>query len=139
VHASSSGGTQAGLVAGCTLFGLPTRVIGVSPDDPGPSIAAKIRTIVAGSGGLLGLDGDAFAAARPIVVDDQFIGEGYGIASPASIEAQHLAARTEALFVDHAYTAKALAAMLAWVRAGRFRDTDTVLFWHTGGQAGLLA
>ncbi len=139
VHASSSGGTQAGLVAGCTLYGLPTRVIGVSPDDPGASIAAKVRTIVAGSGGLLGLDGDAFAAARPIVVDDQFIGDGYGIASPASIEAQRLAARTEALFVDHAYTAKALAAMLAWVRAGRFRDTETVLFWHTGGQAGLLA
>ena len=28
VHATSSGGTQAGLVAGCTLHGLPTRVLG---------------------------------------------------------------------------------------------------------------
>ena len=28
VHASSSGGTQAGLIAGCRLAGLPTRVVG---------------------------------------------------------------------------------------------------------------
>jgi 1-aminocyclopropane-1-carboxylate deaminase/D-cysteine desulfhydrase-like pyridoxal-dependent ACC family enzyme len=139
VHASSSGGTQAGLVAGCTLYGLPTRVIGVSPDDPAPSIQSKIRTIIAGAGTLLGLEGDAFAAACPIVVEDGYIGEGYGIPSAESTEAQRLVARTEALFVDHAYTAKALAAMIAWVRGGRFRDSETVLFWHTGGQAGLLA
>ncbi len=139
VHASSSGGTQAGIVAGCTLYGLSTRVIGVSADDPAVSIQSKIRTIVAGAGALLELDGEAFADARPIVVDDGFIGDGYGMASPESIEAQRLVARTEALFVDHAYTAKALAAVIAGVRAGRFQDTETVLFWHTGGQAGLLA
>jgi 1-aminocyclopropane-1-carboxylate deaminase/D-cysteine desulfhydrase-like pyridoxal-dependent ACC family enzyme len=139
VHASSSGGTQAGLLAGCTLYGLQTRVIGVSPDDPAPAIQSKIRTIVAGAGTLLGLDVDAFAAARPIVVDDGFIGDGYGVASAESAEAQRLVARTEALFVDHAYTAKALGALIAWVRGGRFRDSETVLFWHTGGQAALLA
>ena len=33
VHAGSSGGTQAGLVAGVARFGLPTRVIAVSADD----------------------------------------------------------------------------------------------------------
>jgi L-cysteate sulfo-lyase len=139
VHASSSGGTQAGIVAGCTLWGLSTRVIGVSADDPAASIQATIRSIIAGTGALVGLDGEAFADARPIVVDDGFIGDGYGVPSPASTEAQRLAARTEALFVDHAYTAKALGALIAAVRAGRFRDNESVLFWHTGGQAGLLA
>src|SRR5687768_9480720 len=34
IHACSSGGTQAGLLAGCALHGLRTRVIGVSADDP---------------------------------------------------------------------------------------------------------
>jgi 1-aminocyclopropane-1-carboxylate deaminase/D-cysteine desulfhydrase-like pyridoxal-dependent ACC family enzyme len=139
VHASSSGGTQAGLVAGCTLYGIPTRVIGVSADDPTASIEAKIRSIVGGIGTMLGLDGTAFAAAHPITVDDRFIGEGYGVPTPASIEAQRLAARTEALFVDHTYTAKALGAIITWVRASRFQDAETVLFWHTGGQAGLFA
>src|SRR5262249_3439914 len=37
VHSTSSGGTQAGLVAGCRLLGLPTRVIGVSADDSAAS------------------------------------------------------------------------------------------------------
>src|SRR4029077_9107452 len=37
---ASSGGTQAGVIAGCRLHDLKTRVIGVSADDPAPSIAA---------------------------------------------------------------------------------------------------
>jgi 1-aminocyclopropane-1-carboxylate deaminase/D-cysteine desulfhydrase-like pyridoxal-dependent ACC family enzyme len=139
VHAASSGGTQAGLVAGCTLHNIPTRVIGVSADDPAASIANTIHGIIAGMGSLLGIDGDQLAAARPITVDDTHVGDGYGVPSPASREAQQLAARTEALFVDHTYTAKALAALIASVRAKTFRDDETILFWHTGGQTGLFA
>jgi D-cysteine desulfhydrase family pyridoxal phosphate-dependent enzyme len=139
VHASSSGGTQAGLVAGCTLLGLPTRVIGVSPDDPSADIGAKVREIIVGMGALLGLDGEELAAARPIVLDDTHVGEGYGIPSAESLETQKLAARTEAIFVDNTYTAKALAALITDVRAGKFRDNETILFWHTGGQAGIFA
>ena len=37
VHSTSSGGTQAGLIAGAALLGLPTRIIGVSADDPPPT------------------------------------------------------------------------------------------------------
>lgn len=138
VHASSSGGTQAGLVAGCALYGLPTRVIGVSADDPASHIADKVRDIVAGIGELVSANVE-FAAATAVVVDDGFVGEGYGIPTDASREAQRLLARNEAIFVDHTYTAKALAAMIAYIRAGRFRDDETVLFWHTGGQVGLFA
>jgi len=139
VHAASSGGTQAGLVAGCALYGLSTRVIGVSADDPAAEIATKVRDIVRGVGDLLGVDGEAFAKVHAIEVDDQQVGDGYGIPTEASREAQRLAARNEALFVDHTYTAKALASLNARVREGQFRDDDTILFWHTGGQVGLFA
>ena len=140
VHACSSGGTQAGLVAGTIIHGIPTRVIGVSADDPAQEIELTIRRILAGVAALLGAgDADAFANARPIRVDDGFVGGGYGVATAASREAQTLAARTEALFVDHTYTGKALAAVIAGVREGRFADGETVVFWHTGGQLGLFA
>jgi 1-aminocyclopropane-1-carboxylate deaminase/D-cysteine desulfhydrase-like pyridoxal-dependent ACC family enzyme len=139
VHAASSGGTQAGIVAGCALHGLSTRVIGVSADDPAADVALKVRDIVRGVGDLLGVDGEALASVHPIEVDDQQVGDGYGIPSEASREAQRLAARNEALFVDNTYTAKALASMIARVRAGGFRDDETILFWHTGGQVGLFA
>jgi 1-aminocyclopropane-1-carboxylate deaminase/D-cysteine desulfhydrase-like pyridoxal-dependent ACC family enzyme len=139
VHASSSGGTQAGLTAGCALHRMPTRVIGISADDPAASIEATVRQIIAGLGTMLGEDGAELARSVHVTTDDTFVGEGYGVASPASHEAQSLAARTEALFVDHTYSAKALAALAAYVRSGTFRADDTIVFWHTGGQVGLFA
>jgi 1-aminocyclopropane-1-carboxylate deaminase/D-cysteine desulfhydrase-like pyridoxal-dependent ACC family enzyme len=61
------------------------------------------------------------------------------VPTPESIEAQALAAQTEALFLDHTYTAKAFGAFIAYVREGRFDTDESVLFWHTGGQVGLFA
>jgi len=138
-HSTSSGGTQAGLVAGCSLYGLPTRVVGISADETVAGIRATVSAIVTGIGGLLGVDGAALAAARPIEADDRFVGSGYGVPSDGSRDAQDLLARTEALVVDHTYTAKALAGMIGWIREGRFRQDETILFWHTGGQVGIFA
>ena len=139
VHATSSGGTQAGLVAGCALHGLPTRVLGISADDPADAIRGTVRAVIAGMGGLLGVGGAELADARAIEVDDGHVGGGYGVPSEASREAVDLMARHEALFVDHTYTAKALAGLIHHVRRGSFAAGETVLFWHTGGQVGLFA
>lgn len=139
IHASSSGGTQAGLVAGCLLRDLRTRVIGVSADDPSHAIASHVKSIIEGIGSLVGVPGDLLASRTTIEVDDAFVGEGYGIPTEASRAAQSIAAQTEALFVDNTYTAKAFAALVASVRAGRFGADQTILFWHTGGQVGLFA
>jgi len=139
VHSTSSGGTQAGLVAGCALHGLRTRVLGISADDPEASIRGTVRDVIAGMGGLLGVDGDELAAAREIEIDVRHVGDGYGVPSAASREAADLLARHEAIFVDHTYTAKALAGLVYHVRRGTFTADQTVLFWHTGGQVGLFA
>jgi 1-aminocyclopropane-1-carboxylate deaminase/D-cysteine desulfhydrase-like pyridoxal-dependent ACC family enzyme len=139
VHATSSGGTQAGIVAGCALHGLSTRVIGVSADDPAADVERTVRSIIAGMSEPLGESLEDVARQVSVEVDDTFVGGGYGVPTPASTEAQQLAARTEAIFVDHTYTAKAFAALIAYVRNGRIAPDATVLFWHTGGQVGLFA
>lgn len=139
VHATSSGGTQAGLLAGCALFGLRTEVIGISADDPVDGIGRVVTGIGSGIEALLGLADGALGVAERFSADASCIGEGYGIPSDASREAQRLAARTEALLTDHWYTAKALAGLIAHARAGRFADGQVVMFWHTGGQVGLFA
>jgi 1-aminocyclopropane-1-carboxylate deaminase/D-cysteine desulfhydrase-like pyridoxal-dependent ACC family enzyme len=139
VHSTSSGGTQAGLVAGCRLLGLSTRIVGVSADDPAAAIQAEVRMIVHGVGELLRLGEQALAGGTAIEIDDRFVGEGYGVPTPASREAIDLAARTEALFLDPTYTGKAMAALIAYVRKQRFKEGQTVVFWHTGGQVGLFA
>src|SRR5438093_3177714 len=139
VHSTSSGGTQAGMVSACRLLGLTTRVVGISADDPAAAIQAQVRTIVDGVGPLVGVEADALARGTPIEIDDRFVGEGYGIPTAASREALELAARTEALFLDPTYTAKAMAGLIAYVRQQRLKEGQTVLFWHTGGQVGLFA
>jgi 1-aminocyclopropane-1-carboxylate deaminase/D-cysteine desulfhydrase-like pyridoxal-dependent ACC family enzyme len=138
VHASSSGGTQAGLVAGCHLAGIDTRVVGISADEPSASLERDIRAILTGLAPLLGFPPARFDDVE-VLVDDRFVGGGYGVPTPRSDEALALAARTEALFLDATYTAKAMAGVIDRVRAGRFAADATVLFWHTGGQVGLFA
>ena len=137
VHATSSGGTQAGLVAGCRLHGISVRVIGISADDPSAAIEAEVRRILAGLEHLAGVEAGTLANGQ-IEVDDRFVGGGYGKPTPAAIEARDLAARREALFLDTTYTAKAMAGLIARARAGEF-DGATVVFWHTGGHVGLFA
>ena len=136
VVATSSGGTQAGLIAGCALHGLATRVIGVSADDPGAVIDAEIRRILTGLATLLGLPAERFADAA-IEIDDTRVGAGYGIATPESTAAIELCARSEALFLDPTYTGKAMAAQIAALRDGSIRGVT--VFWHTGGQVALFA
>jgi 1-aminocyclopropane-1-carboxylate deaminase/D-cysteine desulfhydrase-like pyridoxal-dependent ACC family enzyme len=138
VHSTSSAGTQAGLVSGCRLLGWRTRVIGVSADDPVASIHQQVAVLIDGIGELLGAR-EAVEEGTAIEVDDAFVGEGYGKPTAASTEAIELTARTEGLFLDPTYTAKAMAALIAYIRAGRFSKSQTILFWHTGGQVGLFA
>ena len=139
VHASSSGGTQAGLVAGCRLLGLSTRVIGVSADAPAHELQATVRALVSGIADLIDVDPAKLSRGTAIEVDDRFVGAGYGIPTDESREAIALAARYEAIFLDPTYTAKAMAALIAYVRQQKFVAGQTVLFWHTGGQVGLFA
>ena len=133
-HSSSSGGTQAGIVSGLQLFGLnDVKDIGVSPDDSSESIGGEVSRVIRGVGELLGAELDDRAT-----VLDEFTGEGYGIPSPAGEEALAMLARAEGIVLDPVYTAKAMAALIDWVRAGKLGRNDNVLFWHTGGQLALF-
>src|SRR5437773_342904 len=76
VHATSSGGTQAGLLAGGALLDLPTRVLGISADDPAPVLADVVAALVAGIDAALGSGGRLRASVPRADVDDTFVGGG---------------------------------------------------------------
>jgi D-cysteine desulfhydrase family pyridoxal phosphate-dependent enzyme len=139
IHSTSSGGTQAGLVAGCRLLDLSTRVLGISADDSAASLQSQVEAIIGGIADLADLDPASLSRGTAIEVDDSFVGGGYGIPTAASREALQLAARTDAIFLDPTYTAKAMAGLIAYVRWQKFKPNERVLFWHTGGQVGLFA
>jgi 1-aminocyclopropane-1-carboxylate deaminase/D-cysteine desulfhydrase-like pyridoxal-dependent ACC family enzyme len=130
-HASTSGGTQAGLIAGCRLAGADnTNIVGVSPDDPAEEIAGRVAEIVNGVYELLQTPPEP----AQITVLDEFIGAGYGVETAAGRAALELTARTEGVMLDPVYTAKAMAALFDWIKCGKLSADDNVLFWHTGGQ-----
>ncbi|MCI0391766.1 MAG: D-cysteine desulfhydrase family protein [Acidobacteria bacterium] len=136
-HSSSSGGTQAGLVAGDQLFNLANKqVIGVSPDDSSASISAEVIKIVRGVGEMLELPPGSFN--ENVTVLDEYIGVGYGIDTPESQAAIELLARIEGVLLDPVYTAKAMAGLIDWIKCGKLNEDETVLFWHTGGQLAMF-
>ena len=139
IHASSSGGTQAGLIAGCALLGMKTRVIGISADEAAASLGGTVSGLLDGMAARIGARRDTIDGRREIDVDDTEVGAGYGVPTAASTEATELMARREGILLDPVYTAKAAAGLVARLRARAFAAGETVLFWHTGGQPGYFA
>ena len=136
ITATGSGGTQAGLTLGAALHRLPASVWGVNVCDDEQYFLGKVR---ADAADWRSRYPDSPAVAVEPRVLDGYVGEGYGIASD---EVFHLIAelsRLEGLVLDPVYTGRALAGLLDRVRTGAYREDETVLFWHTGGVAGLFA
>ena len=125
VVAVGSGGTMAGLVAGLGS----DRVLGVDVgalSDP----VATVTSLVAGMPGVPPPD--------ELWVDAGQVGEGYDTPPATAREALLLAARTEGVFLDPIYTARALAGLAAAVVSGRVARTDVTVFLHSGGLPGLF-
>jgi 1-aminocyclopropane-1-carboxylate deaminase/D-cysteine desulfhydrase-like pyridoxal-dependent ACC family enzyme len=77
--------------------------------------------------------------AEEIVVNDDFLGKGYGVLGEPEKEAIRLFATFEGLLLDPVYTGRAAAGMIRLIREGYFRNDQTILFWHTGGVPALFA
>ena len=84
----------------------------------------------------LGADGVPLSR---ILVDDGYVGEGYGIPAESTLEAIRLTAQQEGVLLDPVYSAKGMAGLTGMVRQGVFKPTDNVLFLHTGGATALFA
>lgn len=138
VHATSTGGTQAGLLAGLRLAGLTTRVLGVNVYTP--DTAGLVATVGRLTGEVLArIVPGMTAGAGAVEVEDGHLGEGYGIPTAGMVEAVELVARTEGILLDPVYSGKAMAGLLALVRRGAFAEDDDLVFVHTGGTAALSA
>ncbi|PKQ09016.1 MAG: D-cysteine desulfhydrase [Alphaproteobacteria bacterium HGW-Alphaproteobacteria-12] len=137
VHASSSGGTQAGLIAGAQLRegGPGIHGINVYRADNDEMVAA-IHSLACETAALL--DAPAPAADR-IKLDGGYLGDGYGVPTADMREAVELVARTEGVLLDPVYTGKGMAGFIAGVLSGRYADKEAAIFLHTGGMPGLFA
>jgi D-cysteine desulfhydrase len=130
VHASASGGTQAGLHAAHRLLSPATAaaaVTGVAVADPPGELADQVARL---AGEVAGLLGGPPPGDRPSVLGG-FRGEAYGVSSPGGASALRLLLRTEGVLTDPVYTAKALHAVVE--RGAGLAEGRPIVFWHTGG------
>ncbi len=130
IHATTSGGTHAGLVLGRALHGRGPQPIGIDAGLVLPDPAHDLALLATDAAALVGFD-HRFEASQ-IMVELGYSGPSYGAVTEPAVAAIKLLARTEAIVADPVYSGKALAALVDQARAGRF-DGRPVVFWHTGG------
>jgi D-cysteine desulfhydrase family pyridoxal phosphate-dependent enzyme len=140
VFASSSGGTQAGLMVGARIFGLKPELSAVRIDkaaDEGIDFAERVLVLANETAGLVG-QSRGFTA-EDVILRLEFTGGGYGVVGDLERRAIALLARTEGILVDPVYTGRALGALISMVEAGEAGAGESLVFWHTGGTPALFA
>ncbi len=137
ILASSSGGTQAGLVAGARLLGYSGKILGISVDLPAAELRVKVARLASEVCVLLGRATDV--REEEILVEDRFAAPGYAVVTDLERKAINAFARQEGILLDPVYTGRAAGGMLALASEGRFRSDEKVLFWHTGGTPAMFA
>jgi D-cysteine desulfhydrase/L-cysteate sulfo-lyase len=136
VHASSSGGTQAGLIVGRSLAGAGPRVEGINVYRPDhDAMAAGIAMLAADTAAKLGLD----RQLDDVILHGGVLGAAYGLPTPEMRDAVYLLARIEGILLDPVYTGKAMVGLLHLIRTQAIAPDETIVFLHTGGAPGIFA
>jgi D-cysteine desulfhydrase len=131
--------TQAGLVAGAVRRAAPHHVVGVTVSRPASECVRRVACLATGALRLLAEEcsGEEYGGAPmsvgedDVLVVDGYLGPGYGLHSNAGRMAARLLARTEGVFLDPVFGAKAMAALLDHAHEGRLEGP--VVFLVTGG------
>ena len=137
VFASSSGGTQAGLVIGARHYGYTGKLLGISIEFSSSVFSNQIAQLANQAAELL--ECDCSVTSDDILINDQYCLAGYGVITAAEIEAISFFARHGGILLDPVYTGRAAAGLLDLIRNGYFKPSDKILFWHTGGTPALFA
>ncbi len=136
VLATGSSGTHAGMLAGLHAAGVDIPVMGISVRQPKDKQIAAVHKLAVSTAALLT---DRPLGVEKVIVDDGYVGAGYGQPTEGTLDAIKLIARREGLLFDPVYSAKGLAGMIGLIGQNYFGKDQNVVFLHTGGAAALFA
>ena len=136
IYTASVGGTQAGLVLGTKTLALKMKPFGIAPIRWEGKLE---RLCTAANSAAEFLELDTSVTDADIQNTDDYIGEAYGYLTPECIDALKLVVKTEGIFLDPVYTAKAMACLIDHIQQGKLGRDDTVIFLHTGGTPAIFA
>jgi 1-aminocyclopropane-1-carboxylate deaminase/D-cysteine desulfhydrase-like pyridoxal-dependent ACC family enzyme len=133
VHATSSGGTQAGLMIGMAEASAADSVLGINVYDPDHDAMEEcVRSLaraVCDFGAAVDTD-----TLQP-EIDHRHLGSGYGQPTSDTTEGIRQLAELEGILVDPVYSGKALGGLIQRIRGGEESMNSNVIFVHTGGVA----
>lgn len=132
---SGSGATHSGFLFGMRALGSQIPVTGYCVRRAAELQKPRIESRCAEIAELLKIDNPV--TPDDVVVNDRFLGPGYGQINLPTANAIRLAARNEALILDPVYTGKCMAGALNL--AGTMGESQNVLFIHTGGGPAIFA
>lgn len=135
VVATGSAGTQAGLLAGLMLAGLDIPVLGITVSRPAVQQQQLVLQLLQQVLPLIGLD--PAQAQGKVHANGDYYGAGYGITTPATVNALLQTARAEGILLDPVYTGKAMAGLMDLCQRGIIEQGSRQLFVHTGGSPAL--
>jgi len=136
VLATGSAGTHAGMLAGLHAAGSTISVMGISVRQPKDKQIAAVHKLAVLTAAQLT---DTPLGVEKVIVDDGYVGAGYGQPTQGTLDAINLIARREGLLFDPVYSGKGLAGMIGLAGQNFFESDKDVIFLHTGGAAALFA
>ena len=136
--AAGSGGTLSGLLAGIELNKSKLQLLGIDVGKLWKAFPTSIASLAEEICVKLG-EPHKFAVDQVPLVEETYVGDKYGVPSPAGLSAMDKLARLEGILLDPVYTAKAFAGILGEIEKGRFGKDEPVIFLHTGGLPALFA
>ena len=137
--ASGSCGTQSGLLLGLRYFGnTNTKVVGISIAGSAESIKSRVGRIIDEICEEINVKKELIKDEE-IIVNDEFVGEGYAYPSEDTIAAIKQIGKLEGILLDPIYTGKAMAGFIDFVGNKKLENPKDVVFLHTGGAPALHA
>jgi L-cysteate sulfo-lyase len=137
VHASSSGGTQAGLIVGFQLAEVKIPVLGISLGQRRTAQEEKVYDLVGQTSEHLGLR--KIPPRGDVTVNSDYVDDVFGTRMTSTLNAVTAVARYESILLDPIYTGKAMDGLISLiVDRHEFAKEENILFLHTGGNVGLF-
>lgn len=135
VHASGTGGTQAGLTVGFNQCSPKTKVVGISV---ARNASRGTEVVQKSCNELCEYLGISTVSEEKVCFRDDWVGGGYGSIYPELLSTIKDIASKHGLITDPTYTGKALHGLVSMVRSGEIEPGSKVVFWHTGGLINLF-
>ncbi|MGK0442672.1 MAG: L-cysteate sulfo-lyase [Pseudohongiellaceae bacterium] len=136
VHATGSAGTQAGLITGLKAMNANIPLLGIGVRAPKPKQEEAVYNLALKTAEKIGCPG--VVKREDVVANTDYVGEGYGMPAPSTLEAIEMFARLEGILLDPVYSGKGAAGLIDLIRKGHFKKGQRVVFLHTGGSAALF-